>query len=326
MNRKKVWGRLFVSGMCVALTCTTVQALTIDIDGDLDDWLSPLQVSTIYQYYDPDLQNPLFGDSWFNPPDASVGWWAEDGPNTGSFGYVGPGYGGQNYDVEAMYAYADDTGLYIAVVTGFDPGGVWSWNENPPQYRPGDLFLDFGDNGSWDVAIETAGLNVGLQPEAYGGTAGNAYKPTGDVDPWYTDPTDYDVGPAEIIHVWDPAASTDEGDPGDFAYSDKVPDAQDNLTEGTKPFASGNSDDYNPGDHNVIEVFLSSAWLEAQGYNVADDITVKSFWTEQCGNDWGAAPTVTVPQIPEPAGMVMLGALGTGMLAARRVRRKSRKR
>ncbi len=307
-----VTGCILVVGAVLAVSGN---AAAFTVDGNLDDWLSAGQVTGIYNYYDPDVQNPLWGDSWFRPTAAGISYWIEDGPNIGSSGYVGPGYGGQNFDVEAMYAYADTTGLYIAVVTGFDPGGVWSWNGGDPQYRPGDLFLDFGDNGSWDLAIETAGLSVGLQPEAYGGTVGNVYGPSGS-SPWYTSPVDYDVGPSEIIHDGD--VSTDLGT-AVFAYSDKVADADDNLTGGTKPYASGDPADYNPQDHNVIEVFLASSWLTGHGYAAGEDITISSFWTEQCGNDWGGVePQVTVPQVPEPTGIVMLGCLGAGMLAIKK--------
>ena len=41
----------------------------------------------------------------------------------------------------------DDDNYYFAVVTGFRPGGAWG-------YDPGDLMVDFENDGSWDFAFD----------------------------------------------------------------------------------------------------------------------------------------------------------------------------
>ncbi len=78
-----------------------------------------------------------------------VGYDLEDWVGEGN-GWLGPGYGGQAFDVEAVYFGMDEESYYFAVVTGFGP-------EGGQGYLPGDLFVDFGDNGDWDFALDVDG-------------------------------------------------------------------------------------------------------------------------------------------------------------------------
>lgn len=67
----------------------------------------------------------------------------------GADGYVGPGWGGQEYDVEYI-------GLRITgdiVTFGLQTGYNLKLGQD---YKPGDFFIDFGNNGSWDIAIDYA--------------------------------------------------------------------------------------------------------------------------------------------------------------------------
>lgn len=74
-------------------------------------------------------------------------------------GFVNPGYGGQAYDAEALYAYFDNTNLYVALVTGLSPNTVDDPAHN--SYAPGDLAFDFGNDGSFEFGIQTTGPNQG---------------------------------------------------------------------------------------------------------------------------------------------------------------------
>jgi len=75
-----------------------------------------------------------------------INYYVEDyvGPPNGQ---VGPGYGGQNFDVEAVYYGLDDSYAYFAIVTGFRPEG-WL------GYLPGDIAIDFGNDGVYDYGID----------------------------------------------------------------------------------------------------------------------------------------------------------------------------
>jgi len=311
------------------------------IDGQLDDWLPGTvwsQITSGSLGYDPD-DSPPMGGSWWDAQ-AGINASVEDGPNAPPFGWVEPGYGGQNFDIEAMYAFADDTGLYVAVATGFDRGGVEGWNGSP-FYRPGDLFIDFGADGSWDLAIETFNNEHSIptgsmqQPEAIGGTFGEVYGPaTGHSSDWWTDPVHYAQysRPAEIEYTagYSQHLADDAAYPVLFAYSDNT--TADNVSPGNPgdagvgpPHASGDSADWVAADHNALEAYFSMDFLveyaDLMGWT--GQTVAIAHWTEQCGNDFGNVITVDLPPIPEPSAMVILGCLGVGMFAAKRMKRKS---
>jgi len=320
---KRVVPVLAIAGMLL-LPMSVATAVDITVNGDISDWVQ--NASSIYTGANPT-------DGAFSAKTGVLSW-IEDGCS-GSQGYVGPGYGGQNFDMEAMYAYYDSTGskpgLYVAIVTGFDPDGVKYWGNVNPTYLPGDIFFDFGGNGSWDMAVETSP----------GGTQGYAY--TGSGTSWYTAALSpySDVGPAEIDHS---AASlaTDGDDPSyvAFEYVDKVTggsatvselgtvddpevidDQWDNQDTSNGPYASASG--WNQYDHNVIELYLSDDFLQANHWQLTTGaVDVLAFATQQCGNDYSDMGTVSIPEVPEPVTMVMLGCLGAGMLGARAAARR----
>lgn len=88
----------------------------------------------------------------WTPNSQTKAWIVED--QTGGLNTkLTPGYGGQAYDVEALYLNYDAQYLYLAMVTGHDPltpnGGG--------SFGPGDFAIDFGQNGSYEFGIETLG-------------------------------------------------------------------------------------------------------------------------------------------------------------------------
>lgn len=74
-----------------------------------------------------------------------------------------PGGGGQTYDIEQIFYMYDDTDpntlsggkLYIGLVTGFPAAGV-----DADNLYPGDMFVDFGNTGGYDLAIATSTSTV----------------------------------------------------------------------------------------------------------------------------------------------------------------------
>src|SRR5690606_36244559 len=88
---------LFGAGMVLAPA-----AGAITVDGSLSDWGVTIPVVA-------------------NAPSAA--WTSSIGAFAEEDGEVSPGIGGQNYDVEAMYAVVSGDTLFFALVTGFDQGG-----------------------------------------------------------------------------------------------------------------------------------------------------------------------------------------------------------
>jgi len=99
------------------------------------------------------------------PDNAGASFWLEDSitSKNGHFGYVGPGWGGQKFDVEAAYLGAHDDTLSLAFVTGFDAAGqrtskYGAWN------KPGDAFFDFNDDGTWGMVVaDRSGVAAGYR-------------------------------------------------------------------------------------------------------------------------------------------------------------------
>ena len=96
-------------------------------------------------------------------PNAQVKAWITEDQTGGLSTRLTPGYGGQAYDVEALYADYDSQYLYLALVTGHNPLTPNSGG----SYAPGDFAIDFGRNGSYEFGIETTGSN--------GNTRGGVY-------------------------------------------------------------------------------------------------------------------------------------------------------
>jgi hypothetical protein len=71
--------------------------------------------------------------------------------------YVEPGWGGQTFDVEKIGLQFDNGNVYFGLQTGFNfLEGVWYSGK---QYTAGDIFIDFGADKTWDLAI---GMDFGL--------------------------------------------------------------------------------------------------------------------------------------------------------------------
>ncbi len=138
--------RVFLFTFLFLLSLTfSAQAISISVDGSLGDW--GLDTSNFGKN----------GNNW-DPGVAGVFVWQED--EVGNNGYVGPGYGGQKYDVEAVFATFDAEYLYIAIVTGFPQEGTSSW-------KAGDIAIDLGNDGSYDYAFAVVGHDSVSAGELY---------------------------------------------------------------------------------------------------------------------------------------------------------------
>jgi len=222
----------------------------ISVDGSLADWGVDADPET---------------NGWAS----TQGIWAE------TDGILAPGGGGQDFDVEAMYGGIDHTGaeattLYAAIATGFDIAGE-------KIYGVGDLFIDFGNDGSWDLAFDLSGTSTTGPVNVYGNL-----DPDDIVDPpIFGSSTPWELNQATIAGNY---LGT-----GSFAY---VNDA----------YAT---------DHNVYEFGLDmdtvgSSWLT----EVLDGDGFAVHWTMECGND---VMELEVPAVPVPPATA-LGMLGLGLV------------
>lgn len=186
--------------------------------------------------------------------------------------YLNPGWGGQNYDAEALYVYLDDTNLYLALVTGFpsDPAG------NGLVHSAGDIAIDFGNNGTYDYAVEIGGHNA-YTYTGYSGTPGGVYKNVGWQVPGFASST-----PSNMKNTPTPTLA---GNASGFIYNKSY------NNSGTLY------------DHWVVEMSIPKTAFGSDWQN-----NMNVHWTQTCGND-----AINTPVVPEPASMALLG---IGLLGA----------
>lgn len=245
------------------------------IDGNLADW---------------GVTRNTGASGWI--PSSGILYTAEDQNSS----YLNPGYGGQAYDAEAIYASILGNKLYIALATGHAPNT--RHNPSGNSYGAGDFAIDFGKNGSYELGINIQhAINSSGGKESFGvegGVYGNPswalglWNSAGAYDPAHPDPT----------HPTYMTAGSYLG-MADLVYT----------TTGQTGFGQ-----WSNHTHYFYEMSLGLDLLAAAGWDQKSTFNIH--WAQNCAND---SIIVDPPAPVSEPGTLALFPLGLmGLLAMRR--------
>lgn len=210
---------LFLSLIFSLFVFSPLASATMVVNGSLDDWgVTP----GAYDSINPQAQ-------WV-PSTAGVTYVSEDQIDYS----LNPGYGGQDFDVEAIYFKKEGDIAYFAVVSGFPIGGYPNYNGS--AYYAGDLAIDFGSNGSYEFGVTVTNHLSGVAPDHLVGNAATDWS-----TPYFTE-----SGPFQLTGGTDLGAVQ-------FAY---------------------NSTTYLVGDHYVYEYGIPVSLFGADWTGDNPDLTV----------------------------------------------------
>jgi hypothetical protein len=248
--------------------------------------------------------------------------------------YVGPNYGGQNYDAEFLGAAVQDGKLVISVMSGQRTDNTQNATGNPNRslFAPGDIRITTGSG-------RVVGLEVGGFWHGHAGNDGLIQ--LGDAGTTYAlDSNGYTIGAQDGLTSWgvipsgwpNPYHSVEQTAGSLWLDAYWIPDPIQPPTDVqfSKQFLGGTgtklgmADSYvfkqeNLGDqafqHSVIEMAIDLRLFDALGGITAID------WSPSCGND-----TLHVDvMLPEPASIAIWGLIPLAALVVRSRRKLLRR-
>jgi len=243
---------------------------TIIVDGNLSDW-------------------GINQATWVpNVPNADIHYTIEDSTGKGSY-WLNPGWGGQAYDAEALYATIADDKLYIALATGHNPRTLNQPSSN--SYGAGDFAIDLGKNGIYEL-----GINIKTAIGSFGEEGGVYVNPNWDYGLWNV-AGNYAPGNPDKTHPTSLLGGTKIGNAA-LSYT----------TQGVSGYGQNTSD-----VHYFYEMSIDLDLLRQAGWNGSP---FNIHWTENCAND----SIVVDPgqSVPEPGSLALLGAGFFGLIGFRR--------
>lgn len=335
-RRKRATMKIFKSAAFVTtLFCLQTSRLdaAVAVDGDLSDWGITLNDNLQLQFQGGVVNSPSNPGNQgtidnFLGHGTRLFYHAEDSSDTASKGgFLGPHYGGQDYDGEFLGVMQEGSKLKVAIATGQRP------DNGPGTYSPGDLMI-VTSNGVFGIEIGGGMGNEGRKSGVAGlGSEGTSYEL--DSRGTTTSSTNY-AGDHTAGTVW---FAENTGDWILDAIAGKVPvqlnhenlsvDALVGLVDGLfYNYLEG------LGQHAFIELGFDLSLL----FGDQSDVTLYSIvWNPACNNDElsvlltdvsyskpdsSSGPVESYPN-PEPTSLAIWA--GIGLIVAAKCRSRRRK-
>jgi len=298
--------RSIIAGALAALAFSgPTFAGPITVDGNVADWHISVADGNASNgglgsnFSNPWVEGTILNQTFFFAKEDTDDRW-------GDAAFLGPNYGGQNYDVEFMGLALVGNTMYLTIVTGQRPDNGFQ------RFSPGDIRIVAKSSKAQNATVLAQyGIEVGGGPGDLGvpstgileeGAAGSTYS---------LNSSGYTVGHTTTVRtvgsIWqDPNWLLDPIEPGTPVQLDGG-----GTYRGTADFVYTRNADPTK-QHSVIELSLD---LRIFGDAGALDI----YWAPSCGNDVLEINDDLPARVPEPA---TLAALGIGLLAFRFVRRR----
>jgi len=220
--------------------------------------------------------------------------------------YLNPGYGGQEYDVEAIYTTWDNDYLYVGIMTGREQNPTTGW-------APGDIAFDLGSDNSFEFGLVTSSATGSHSSTAGTGNPGEFYA----VSEWnygIWDENGNHVGANSPLvdknHPTNVKTGIQTGSAASFSYSA--------LEENGTWLSYGN---WSTDKHYFISAKIDLDLFLGTGDALEDGFSIH--WTANCNNDWLLLDVAAQPtEVSEPVSLALmsLGLLGLGLL--RRTQKK----
>lgn len=232
-------------------------------------------------------------------------------------GRVGPGLGGQRYDLESLYVRQSGNILTIAGITG----ALWNERNTSNLFGIGDLFLGSGTGNAFTgYGVELTGALYTMDSGGFRtGTRTNAYTEIGSLHS-VTSGVGYADGIASS-RAYDPNAA-----PGQLVNKGMAIAGGDNYNDGTAEvdasFMANNvaSISWEQFSGNRHSAFIAEINLDLMMPTIMNQWggNVLLHWGEVCANDY-LQINYQIGRVPVPASLLLVGA---GLLALAGLRRR----